>query len=184
MDCDFCDRLFRPNAAGSTRELPESGAYSIPTILMILTRGYSWDTRARGMRPLQGRTTGRLVAGLAWPGERRVRAQERIQHPAAESARTASPHNKNLGCVGHQDVQTLVRTSGHSCCSANSPVMLPDVSEKISYDCIFPPSSRHKSGFQTRPHLPHSARLRRSAGLAAGHRGCGLAYAREGVGAG
>jgi hypothetical protein len=24
--------------------------------------------------------------------------------------------------------------------------MLPDVSEKISYDCIFPRSSRHKSG--------------------------------------
>jgi hypothetical protein len=31
--------------------------------------------------------------------------------------------------------------------------------------------------------MPHSARLCRSAGLAAGHLGCGLAYAREGVGA-
>jgi len=39
MDCDFCDRLFRPNAAGSTRELPESGAYSIPTIPGTLAAG-------------------------------------------------------------------------------------------------------------------------------------------------
>jgi hypothetical protein len=59
--------------------------------------------------------------------------------------------------------------------------MLPDVSEKISYDGIFPRSSRHGIGFQTRPHLPHSARLRKSAGLAAGHapgqvRGVGCGY--------
>jgi hypothetical protein len=82
-----------------------------------------------------------LVTGLAWP-RTKGKSPGVNPAPAAESARTASPHNKNLGCVVHQDVATLVRASGHSCCRAYSPVMLPDVSEKISYDCIFPRSRR------------------------------------------
>ena len=55
-------------------------------------------------------------------------------------------------------MQILVRASGHSCCRAKFPVILPDASDKISYDCIFPRSSRHEIGFQTRPHLPRTGR--------------------------
>jgi hypothetical protein len=64
MDCDFCDRLFRPNAAGRREEITRIWGLLDPDGLDDPDAGYS----CRGMRPPQGRTTGSLVTGLAWPG--------------------------------------------------------------------------------------------------------------------
>ena len=70
MDCGFCDRLFGPDAAGQYEGITRVWGLLDPD------DPDAGDSCAAVCDLCKAETTGRLVTGLAWPGERRVRAQE------------------------------------------------------------------------------------------------------------